>query len=113
VRLVFGFAGARFATGGGLWSAMVIPAGNYQVILQMSGKFGFIVPCVLAVPGFTDIEIHIGNQPSDTEGCCLVGQTHSSDWVGNSAAAFEALMLRLQDTPDNISITYIGGTQAA
>ena len=88
-----------------------IPAGTYQIELAMSGKFGFVVPCVLGVPGFRGIEIHIGNEPKDTEGCCLVGQTHSTDWVGNSADAFEALMLKLQGT-DSISITYIGGTEA-
>jgi len=87
-----------------------IPAGNYPVVLQESAKFGFIVPCVQNVPGFTAIEIHIGNKPDDTEGCCLVGQSQSQDWVGSSRDAFDALMLKLQDASD-ISITYIGGTE--
>jgi hypothetical protein len=78
-------------------------------------RFGFIVPCVLAVPGFTGIEIHIGNQPADTKGCCLVGQSHTQDWISNSKAAFDALMLKLQTATetDDISINYIGGTEAA
>src|ERR1700687_5575717 len=80
-----------------------IPAGTYQVELAMSPHRNYVVPWVLGVPGFTGIELHIGNQPKDTVGCCLVGQHHNPDWVRNSAAAFRALMLKLSGT-DNISI---------
>ena len=88
-----------------------IPAGTYQVSLLPSPRFGFITPHVLEVPNFTEIEIHPGNYPHDTEGCCLVGQTHETDFIGNSRAAFDALMLVLQADPGHISITYVVGTQ--
>lgn len=89
-----------------------IPDGNYPVVLQESAKFGFVVPCVLNVPGFTAIEIHTGNKPDDTEGCCLVGQSRATDWVANSKDAFAALMAKLQESSDDISITYVGGPEA-
>lgn len=89
-----------------------IPAANYKIALIMSPRFGFVTPHVLNVPGFTEIEIHPGNFPKDTEGCCLVGQTHEIDYVGSSRAAFDALMLKLRSDPDNLWISYSGGTQA-
>jgi hypothetical protein len=88
-----------------------IPAGTYKVTLQLSPRFGFLTPHVLNVPNFTEIEIHPGNYPGNTEGCCLVGQSHELDFVGSSRAAFDALMPALRTDPDNISITYIGGTE--
>ena len=33
--------------------------------------------------------MHIGNKPSHTEGCILVGQTQSTDFVGNSTQAYQ------------------------
>ncbi len=37
------------------------------------------------------IQIHIGNYPSHTEGCVLVGTTNSENMVGNSTAAYQKL----------------------
>lgn len=39
--------------------------------------------------GRTAIQMHIGNKPSHTEGCILVGQTQSTDFVGNSTQAYQ------------------------
>jgi hypothetical protein len=82
-----------------------IPTGTYLVTLEMSGHFGEVTPHVQAVSDFTEIEIHPGNFSSDTEGCCLVGQTKSVDMVGVSRVVFAKLMERLQGQ-DNITITY-------
>lgn len=90
-----------------------IPAGSYQVALEVSPKFTakygheFVTPHVLNVPGFEAIEIHIGNYPKDTEGCLLVGETRSADMVGNSALAFESLMTLLRSAKDGITIDYV------
>lgn len=82
-----------------------IPAGTYPLVLQHSPRFDMTTPHVLDVPGFTDIEIHPGNWARDTEGCCLVGNTRSADFVGESKMAFEKLMSILLTGCD---ITYIG-----
>lgn len=88
-----------------------IPAGQYPVTLQMSARFQMITPHVMNVPGFEEIEIHPGNYPKDTEGCCLVGSTRDTDFVGNSRATFAQLMPQLQPGP--ITITYVNAAAAA
>jgi hypothetical protein len=80
-----------------------IPEGVYGVDLLPSAHFQMITPHVQNVPGFTEIEIHPGNYPKDTEGCCLVGSMHSEDFIGNSKLTFLNLMKKLT-TP--ITITY-------
>lgn len=48
-----------------------IPTGMYPVQWEPVGKFqGYAVK---NVPGFSDIEIHIGNDELDTRGCILLG----------------------------------------
>ena len=41
--------------------------------------------------GRTAIQIHIGNKPSHTEGCILVGTSYSENMVGSSTAAYQKL----------------------
>lgn len=93
-----------------------IPAGNYPVILCESPRFsdkyeklgrGRIVPLIDSVPNFTGIRIHVGNLPSHTEGCVLVG-----DWkdrtkaeIVNSHIAFKSLMKVLNGAKSPIRIT--------
>lgn len=89
-----------------------IPAGTYSVTLGWSEKNKMIVPHVLDVPGFEEIEIHPGNFPSDTEGCLLVGLTRDVDVVNSSREAFRDLMARLNGQ-SGITITYIGRTAVA
>ena len=88
-----------------------IPAGQYPVTLQMSARFQMITPHVMNVQGFEEIEIHPGNYPKDTEGCCLIGSTRETDFVGNSRATFAQLMPQLQSGP--ITITYVNAAVAA
>jgi|SRR5580698_10560149 hypothetical protein len=76
-----------------------IPEGTYPLTIRWSPKFGRAVPHVECVPGRSAIEMHIGNSPSDTDGCTVVGEDYGTplqaDWVGNSAKAFAALMALL------------------
>ena len=85
-----------------------IPAGTYRVTLELSPRFEMVTPHLQDVPGFTEIEIHPGNFPADTEGCTLVGQSRGVDIVGSSRPAFFALMDKLQGQTE-ITATYVGG----
>ena len=51
-----------------------IPAGVYEVIVNISPRFRRKLPRLLDVPGFDGILIHRGNTAEDTSGCILVGE---------------------------------------
>jgi len=75
-----------------------ISCGTYDLVLRYSPKHKEIVPWVTNVPGFEDVEIHVGNFPKDTLGCTLVGTQRNQDQVSNSRVAFLALMAKLNAT---------------
>jgi hypothetical protein len=81
-----------------------IPAGRYLVQLYYSPHFGRVVPLLVNVPGFEDVEIHIGNSAADTHGCTLVAEQQSRDWQSFSAAAFQALIGKLVAVPSSEQI---------
>jgi Family of unknown function (DUF5675) len=72
-----------------------IPIGTYEVVIDWSKHFGKPMPHVLNVPGYEGIRIHSGNADKDTEGCILLGQTRSADFIGNSHVAFERFLPKL------------------
>lgn len=74
-----------------------IPVGTYDVIIDHSARFQRLMPHVLDVPGFTGIRIHSGNTDKDTDGCILLGQEKTSDFIGHSKLAFDSFFLQLQD----------------
>lgn len=82
-----------------------IPAGSYQVIIDMSTRFKKLMPLVVNVPGFAGIRIHSGNTNADTDGCLLLGTTRSPDFVGNSRDAFAKFMIRLTALLQNGKVT--------
>ena len=51
-----------------------IPSGTYRIEFRYSTKFGKMMPYLCDVPLFKGIMIHMGNVPSDTRGCILVGR---------------------------------------
>lgn len=70
--------------------------GIFPLTIRWSPKFQKPVPHVESVPGFTAIEIHVGNTAEDTIGCTCVGRTHPRpDFIGVSNVAFIALMAKL------------------
>lgn len=86
-----------------------IPAATYRYKFAWSNHFQKMLPHILGVPGFTDIEIHIANYPEDIKGCCGVGQTRRTDFIGNSELALDALLLKL---PLEGEITFVDVPEA-
>jgi RHS repeat-associated protein len=72
-----------------------IPTGDYLGEIHTRPN-GDVVVRINGVPGRTDILIHIGNYPSDTNGCILPGTSQGPDFVGSSAAAMENIMEMIQ-----------------
>lgn len=72
-----------------------IPAGTYEVIINMSKRFKVLMPLLLNVYNFTGVRIHAGNKALDSEGCVLVGTTKAVDFIGNSKIAYKNLMKKI------------------
>lgn len=86
-----------------------IPLGTYDVVLAWSPKFQCLTPHIEDVPGFSNVEIHWGDYPTDTEACLMVGNSHSEDFIGGGTrSAFVALMVKLITAQKGITITYSG-----
>lgn len=95
-------------TGPKIPNETAIPYGTYRVALTYSSRFKRVLPILMDVPGFEGVRIHWGNKSDDTEGCILVGQTKSADFVGNSLVAFGAIYDKLYTSwlvADPITIT--------
>lgn len=72
-----------------------IPPGDYLTTWHNSPRFGKCYK-LQDVPGRSEILIHHGNYPKDTEGCILIGKSSSKDAVWNSLQArneFQRLLL--------------------
>lgn len=81
-------------------SGMLMPEGTYHCQKTMSPRMKYVSPQLFNVPGHVGERIHVGNYPTDTEGCILVGETRGKDFVGNSQKAFNELMLMLPEEFD-------------
>jgi Family of unknown function (DUF5675) len=100
-----------------------IPPGVYPVVLVPSPKFlgatdpwilryASQMPRLIRIPDRSNILIHWGNEPQNTEGCILVGLEHpSQDFIGSSRAAFEQLFAIIEQPAraNDLRIQVIGG----
>ena len=85
-----------------------IPPGTYSVEITFSPRFQRPLPLLDGVPGRTDIRIHSGNWPRDTDGCILVGLGIGRDMITESRAALDPLVTQIQeavDSGDAVTIT--------
>jgi hypothetical protein len=71
-----------------------IPAGTYSAFLRYDHADHWRIE-LKDVPGRTNVQIHIGNQPDETKGCILVGKKLGSDLcsVENSADAYNEIKI--------------------
>jgi Family of unknown function (DUF5675) len=101
----------------GMAKPYAIPDGLYPVLLLKSPHFEMEVPHVQNVEGFTGIEIHPANFPSDLLGCCGVGSSHYENYIDpktgiaggavfGSRPCFAGLMEKLKGDFGAITITY-------
>lgn len=90
-----------------VFAQTAIPTGRYEVVITFSNRFQQYMPLLLNVPGFEAIRIHSGNTATDTEGCILLGQTLSADFIGNSRAAFRSFLpkIRAVERTEKVFIT--------
>jgi len=73
-----------------------IPAGHYEVIVNLSNRFKVDMPLLLNVPQYAGIRIHPGNTSADTEGCLLPGRIRQTDKVLESKLAYDALFTKIK-----------------
>jgi len=94
-------------------SETAVPAGNYNVDITPSPRFGCLMPLLVNVQGFVGVRIHWGNSAKDTDGCILVGESKGTDWISGSRRAWDALMALLNAAKargETISLTICNAT---
>lgn len=84
----------------------IIPDGTYLLDFTYSPIFskkypytvvlGGKVPLITGVIGHTGVRIHVGNYPSDTKGCILVGTAGTDSSVLNSSLAYRNFCANVQ-----------------
>lgn len=76
-----------------------VPVGEYVFTRYRSPKRGYDVFITQGVRGRSDIELHIGNGPQDSEGCILLGsrfvRSPEGRIMAESKKAFEKFMVYL------------------
>ncbi len=87
-------------------SSPIIPDGTYLINLSYSPTFskkypytvvlGGKVPEIVGVSGHFGLRIHVGNYPSDTKGCILIGTAGTDSSVLNSSLAYRQFCALLQ-----------------
>lgn len=85
-----------------------IPAGTYDVVVNISPKFRRLLPRLLNVPHFDGILIHRGNTDKDSAGCILPGENRAVGKVLNSTYWEKRVtehLLEAQDKGEDIKIT--------
>ena len=87
------------------YGVTAIPTGVYEAKLFNSPKHGDTI-LLEDVKGFSMIEMHVGNFPSDSLGCLLVGSSFGTDVVKNSKATIKKLIELVKDAESIIVIIF-------
>ena len=75
----------------------LIPALIYKIQVNLSPKFGTLMPLLLQVPGRQGIRIHCGTKPEHSSGCVLI----------TNRRAYQALVRVLLEEQKNNAPIYI------
>jgi RHS repeat-associated protein len=85
------------------------PPGTYGAFIRADHTPNRIE--LIGVPNATNIQIHVGNFPSDVVGCFAVGNSRSTDFVGQSVSAMnEILQIISADGTGNITVVITGNS---
>ena len=93
-----------------IFGETAIPYGIYKVIVNMSPKFGRLLPRLLGVKHFDGILMHRGRTSEHTHGCVLVGENKVVGQILNGQYWEEKLveiLLRAQNKGEEITIEII------
>ncbi len=95
-----------------VYGQTAIPAGAYDIYIRDSQRYARPMPYLKDVPLFTGIMIHWGNYPDNTNGCLLVGMSHTVvDKIDESKKAFDLLYPKIAAAllVKTLKIQIIGG----
>ena len=83
-----------------------IPQGIYNAVFEYSNKFKRFLPVLFneKVSKTRRILIHVGNHGGNTEGCILLGNEWSNNFVYNSTATLATLFKYLKSEPFEVEI---------
>lgn len=90
-----------------------IPCGTYTMTWYASPKHGGQeVPLLHDVPGYSMVEIHVGNSALDSQGCLLFGLRRTQTTVSESRKAIDWLYSHLREKGlGTITVTREGKNQ--
>lgn len=74
-----------------VYAQTAIPAGMYKVTMELSPKFGRVLPRLHNVPHFIGILIHSGTTEDSSAGCIIVGKNTIKGKVTDSRATSDKL----------------------
>jgi hypothetical protein len=86
-----------------------VPVGSYRAITRADGNLGWRIELLL-VPNRTRVELHVGNYPSNSIGCVLLGMAWAPNSVTSSVAARIKLKQAYEDagSPSGIMVKIDG-----
>jgi hypothetical protein len=81
---------------------VILSPGTFPVELTFSPRFQKLLPLLDNTPNRSDIRIHSGNWPRDSEGCILVGTDIAPDsqMILSSRLALDPLVAKIQAALD-------------
>lgn len=92
-----------------IFGKTAIPTGIYRIAITFSDRFQQQMPLLLNVPHYEGVRAHWGSFAKDTEGCLLVGDNRSKDFINGSKVTYAKLftILKKADKVGKITIEIV------